>query len=293
MKTLRVLPLLLLVGCATGSQLTTVDPQSSGKNYTIESHNIFARQVLKEGNRRCPTNDKEVEKATWRMLVDYAATCAAKEKWSQVESFAQTLADRFPTGPWGFYFLSLAADARGDVTRAFWMLEQASEKDKGLALFPYQRGRLYLKNGETENAVSEFEKALKLDADLYEADLFIGQIRLRGGNFSGAERSFRNVLKAEPFHRDALMGAARCLVNSGDSKLAVDFFERVIGKNKKDFEARFERAVILESVFQKYEDALVEYQALLALADNKQALQRRIENLEKTLKTRKVAGGKR
>ncbi|OQW48431.1 MAG: hypothetical protein A4S09_04435 [Proteobacteria bacterium SG_bin7] len=295
MKTLRVSFIALLgVGCVTNPQLMSKDPQLAGKSFTVEAINISAAQLARESNKKCPLNVKEVENRTWREHLELGAACAAKEKWSSVEFIGQHLADSFPTAPWGFYFMSLSADARGDVTRSFWMLEQASEKDKSLALFPYQRGRIYLKNNETDMAMAEFEKALKLDSGLYEADLFIAQIRLRSGNYVAAERSFRNVLKFVPFHRDALLGAARCMVVNGDPKLALDFFDRVVAKDKKDFEARYERAVVLETVFQRYEEALLEYQNLLINSDNKNQLQKRIQELEKLIKTtRKVAGGKR
>ncbi len=295
MTALRIsLIAVFFVGCATGPQLVSKDPQVAGKNYTVEAFSMSAAQVAREPNRKCPATLKEVESKTWREHVDLGAFCAAKEKWSSVEFIGQNLADRFPTAPWGFYFMSLSADARGDVTRAFWMLEQASEKDKSLALFPYQRGRIYLKNSETEMALIEFEKAVKLDPSLYEAELFVGQIRLRSGSYGVAERHFRNVLKFVPFHRDALMGAARCMIANGDAKLALDFLERVVAKDKKDFEARYERAVVLETVFQRYEEALVEYQNLLMNLDNKSQIQKRIQDLEKLIKTnRKVAGGKR
>lgn len=297
MKTLRlsfIVIFALMTGCATSPQLASKDPQVAGKNFTVETVNVSAVQFAREANKKCPVTTKEIEKSTWREHVEFASSCAAKEKWNNVEFIGQHLADRFPTAPWGFYFMSLSADARGDTTRAFWMLEQASEKDKSLALFPYQRGRIYLKNNETEMAMMEFEKALKLDSSLYEADLFIGQIRLRSGNYGTAEKSFRSVLKFVPFHRAALMGAARCMVANGDAKLAIDFFDRVVSKDKKDYEARYERAVVLETVFQRYEEALLEYQALLNFSENKSQIQRRINDLEKVLKTtRKVAGGKR
>jgi tetratricopeptide (TPR) repeat protein len=293
MRNLLLLILIYSIGCATsGSQLATKDPQEAGKNFTVEAVNISAANLLREGNRRCPNTVKEIEKSTWREHVDFAATCAAKEKWTNVEFVGQHMADRFPTAPWGFYFMSLSADARGDMARAFWMLEQASEKDKSLALFPYQRGRIYLKNNETEMAVNEFEKALRLDASLHEADLFLGQIRLRGGNYNGAEKNFRNVLKVMPFHREALMGTARCMIANGDSKMAVDFFDRAIAKDKRDYEARYERAVVIETVFQRFEEALMEYHSLVAVSENKLQIQRRIQDLEKILKTRKIAGGK-
>ncbi len=289
MKTIRyILVASLGFGCATGPQLATKDPQVAGKNYTVEAQTILARKVLREGNRRCPNTSREMDSKTWREAVDFGTTCAAREKWSNLEFVGQYMADRFPTAPWGFYFLSLAADARGDMGRAFWMLEQAGEKDKTMALFPYQRGRIYLKNGETDSAVVEFEKAIKLDSNLYEADLFLGQIRLRSGNLAAAERSFRNVLKYEPFHRDALVGAARCLVVNGDAKLALDFLERVIAKDKRDLEARYERAQILETHFQKHEEALAEYLALRTVGDGKFQLNKRIEDLEKVIKVKKA-----
>lgn len=291
---LNVFLFCVMVGCATGPQLVSKDPQVAGKSYTVEAFSISAAQLARESNKKCPTTIKEVENKTWREHVEFGAVCAAKDKWSSVEFIGQNLADRFPTAPWGFYFMSLSADARGDMTRAFWMLEQASEKDKSLALFPYQRGRIYLKNNETEMAMVEFEKALKLDSTLFEADLFIAQVRLRSGNYGAAEKSFRNVLKFVPYHRDALMGAARCMIASGDAKLALDFLERVVAKDKKDFEARYERAIVLETVFQRYEEALLEYQNLLINGDNKSQIQKRIQDLEKLIKTtRKVAGGKR
>lgn len=260
-----------LISCSTLERTSVAGDVN--RKLTSEAVIVNPHKIPGFSSRSCPNSIAGHENKNWWQLVDVAGVCAHKGNWQITDSLGQILADRFPGSPWGFYFMALAADSRNDMLRSFWLLEQASNKDKTLAIFPYQKGRIFLKNNEVENAIAEFEKALKLDQNLYEVDLFLGQIQLRNSNMKSASKHFRNVLKFEPFHREALMGEAKCLTSDGDYKLALDFLERVLSKNKNDVEALYEHAYILQTMSGNLEQALAEYQQILKSLDKSKDLQ--------------------
>ena len=291
MKNIKaLLPFLIAmsIGCSSVEPL----PAPTTKTMTYQMDLLTVKKMQSQLSRNCPQKIDKIDGKNWRPILEASNACVVEKNWSKVETLGQILADNHPTSPWGFYYLALAAEAKSDNLRALWMLEKAGSIDKNLAAVHYQKGRVLAKNNETGAAMAAFQKALELENELPEASSFVAKVFLKDRDFPRAEKYFRMVLKAEPFNRDALAGVAHCRREAGDFKIAMDYWERVISKNSKDFEARYNKAQILEVHLKKIDEALLEYQFLSGLVrENKGSvefdLNHKIKNLEKLVKSQK------
>lgn len=121
---------------------------------------------------------------------------------------------------------------RADGLEANGSLEAAAaEYGRALALQPdatvYRRlGRCQQRRGRTDEALREYERAVRLDASDAEARLLLSVLRHRRGDVGRAEDGYRQVLKVRPDWGLARMNLATSYLDRGDVARAVEEYRR-------------------------------------------------------------------
>jgi protein O-mannosyl-transferase len=110
--------------------------------------------------------------------------------------------------------LSTVYNKKGLYDRAIASLELAikensSNSDPGFALVRLNLGELYGKTGKIENAIIEWEAALKIDPSLLPAHFNLGTAYMMTGKLGLAENSFKHCLKLNSRYEPALFNLAK------------------------------------------------------------------------------------
>lgn len=146
-----------------------------------------------------------------------------------------------------------------------------------------QRGIVYLRLKEYDDAEREFRAALQLQArPQYWNNLGLALQRLNRAD--EAEEAYRSALSQDPGYQECEVNLAFLLVQQQKWELALAHLEHLIDANPKMWNARLARAYALENLGRR-DEALNEYKRLLddAPADwpQRPQVQSRIEKLEK------------
>lgn len=117
--------------------------------------------------------------------------------------------------------------------------------------------------GNLDEAIGEFQKALKLDPDYADAHDNLGATLYVKGNLDGAIREFQEALKLKPDYANAHYNLGVALQNKGKADEAIAQYREVIGLNPDYVKARYNlgtallsRGDIDEATFQ-FQEALI------------------------------------
>ena len=110
--------------------------------------------------------------------------------------------------------LSSVYNQKGLYDKAVSLLERAvqenlSSSDPGFALARLNLGELYAKTGKIENAILEWEAALKVDPSLLPAHFNLGTAYMMTGKLEPAEKAFKHCLKLNSRYEPALFNLAK------------------------------------------------------------------------------------
>lgn len=258
---------LVLLACATGPSSKPVTAVSSTPYTENLSHQSMRNKLSGEA---CNTKNSDWTKSSWKKLLSTANACVSSGKWAEVEELGNHLARVEHVAPWGAYYLSLAAEARGDFNRALWMAELAGKKAPKNPLIVYQQGRIYWQIEEFDKAIEFFKAAVKIDSSLVDAHLMLGKIFLRDQDFSEAHKHLQAVVTLESSIAEAHYGLAECLLQQGDTKSSLESLQKAISLSPKNIFWRLKEAKILEENEKDYEAALTSYKKIQSLALSRQ-----------------------
>lgn len=210
------LPAGLLVGCATtGPRLVEEDASAAkaSRSYLENVTLVPASEQLSE-NVSCsvPAEARSPQPGPgggpskdWRKLIARANACVKAKNWRNLETLANAIARTDIDSPWGAYFLSVSAEATGELGRALWMIDLAQKKAGGRsALFAYQKGRVFFLMKNTAKAMAEIEQAVAYDPALAEGHLFLGDIYRRDQQLDRAQACYLAAMKADPKNERAI-----------------------------------------------------------------------------------------
>jgi tetratricopeptide (TPR) repeat protein len=228
----------------------------------------------------------------WKEWTSRANACADKKDWRTLEQLAQVMTRVDLNSPWGAYYLSLAAEGRGDWARAMWMNDLAQKKAGGVnALFAYQKGRILLNAKETSKAMVEFERATTLSPAFGQAHLYLAQIYHRDQEWGPAAKHYEAVLGIESENVDALVGLAEAKLHKDDAGAAAALYSKVVGSHPSRGEAWLRLGYIYETLLKDNQQALNTYRGLKSSLDRAIVrekpqidLNQKIKALEETVK---------
>ncbi|MES2964253.1 MAG: tetratricopeptide repeat protein [Bdellovibrionota bacterium] len=221
----------------------------------------------------------------WREWSGRANACADKKDWRTLEQLGQVMARVDLNSPWGPYYLSVAAEGRGDWARAMWMNDLAQKKAGGVnALFAYQKGRILLNAKETSKAIVEFERATNLSPAFGHAHLYLAQIYHRDLEWDQAAKHYASALGIESGNVDAMSGFAEAKLQKGDAAGAAELYSRVVSTQPSRGDAWIRLGFIYETLLKDNQQALNTYRGLKSSLDKSLVRERPSFDLNQKIK---------
>jgi tetratricopeptide (TPR) repeat protein len=253
----------LLQGCASGGKTKPAEKAKGPAPQPIGY--ISTRDGKLPSPTDCPANEKSWKKENQKALVEYAGACARLGKWDRVEQLGDWLAQKEPHAPWGAFYLSLAAEGRKEWTRALWMIELALKKSPRQALLIYQKGRIYWGMGEFGQAAEVYNQALKENPRFVDAHIFLAQLYFRDQDFGRAAKHFATVMDLQPENAMATVGLAETRLQQGQTKVAVELYEKAVNQAPRQVSYRLKLAELYEVSMKDYSQALSAYRRIKSI----------------------------
>lgn len=155
---------------------------------------------------------------------------------------------------------------QGETEKAEREVEKALSKDPDVALSHVVKGKLEMQAGKNEQAQESFERALEIDPRQLDALLFIGSLyEKEKSDYEQANEFYKRAARLFPEQSPRLFPAiARNYFRMGQFEKAVEYFSWSIQYNPFDFGAY---QLMAESLAQleKFDEALEVYRTLLGL----------------------------
>jgi tetratricopeptide (TPR) repeat protein len=131
-------------------------------------------------------------------------------------------------------FLRMKEDAKAaaDLAKIF-----ADEHSPLRADAAYHLGIAYDRLGRTADAETSLDNALKLDAKLDAALLYVGMLRERRGDLQGAGRAYLDYLARYPKSTPAMLRLGMSAHKAGRADVAKTYLQKVIAADPKSAEA--------------------------------------------------------
>ncbi len=185
-----------------------------------------------------------------------AAWLKANNPRNAVAAFEEALR-RDPNSPVAMLDLGESLARAGRPARAAEVLNRGVRLHSTDPLLWYQLGL-------QTDSIPALERAVALDPLLADAWTVLGASHASAGDLKKAEADFRNALKAEPDHPDALGNLAHLLASNEDFRQAEYYFARAVKINPKDAEIHENYAVTL-SALKRIDEALKEFEEAIRL----------------------------
>lgn len=215
---------LTFVGCSTtGSSVPDAQMETQKYQEKVRPQDARAARRLVA----CP-RDKSWTKESWKTRMTMTNACAGEGQWEKVEELGNFMAQKEPLAPWGTYYLSLAATARKDYSRAMWMIELAIKKSPKEAMLQYHQGKIYWHMQDYAKATKQFEKALSYDPEFHESHVMLGQIYYRDQDYDKAKAHFESVISKDFRNFNALVGRAEIHLKKSEFKEALVDYTRAV-----------------------------------------------------------------
>jgi tetratricopeptide (TPR) repeat protein len=120
-----------------------------------------------------------------------------------------------------------------EVTAHINLLKKKIEKEPANTTLYIELGDIYQKHGFLEEALSEYQKAINLDANNYETQIKSANIFLKFKKLDEAGKAFRNALHLDPKSTDSLIGLFRTYYLQDKVAEAIVIGEKIV-KSKPD-----------------------------------------------------------
>ncbi len=257
-----------LVACSGAQKVSSI------KVNVAEIEKKYASSVSTsfEGDKKytvCPTRKSIEDDKSWKSLMEKANGCINKAQWSMVEAIGERISEVEPDAPWGSYYMSVASENLGHTERAMWMIDLSLKKATNVGVLRYQRGRILWKQQFYKEAIAEMEKAIRLDKNIKDAYVFLGEVYLRELDFNKSSKYFQSALLIEPRNKEALFGLASCHIELEQATEAVSVIERGISNYPRSLEFRLQEVYVYENLLKNADVALSKYKNLRTLMSNK------------------------
>jgi tetratricopeptide (TPR) repeat protein len=97
--------------------------------------------------------------------------------------------------------MGLSSDPRSDFGRADELVSKALAFDPDAYWAHAMKGWILLAQGRNDEAVAEYQRALALDPSFADADVGLGSLHLRLGEFAKGAESFDKAIRVSPYDR--------------------------------------------------------------------------------------------
>ncbi len=300
MKKLILLSSLFFVACAHQAPSEDVTRQAKAKSLIDDHAKIntdlyfesfdYKPFALKKSAGPC-LQVADLKGKDWKTLLEAVNSCAEQNQWLSVETIGYELLKTNVNSPWGAFYLSLAAEYNKDLPRSLWMVDLAIKKASSqMAILQFQRGRILWLLDQKSQAIKEFTQTVKLDKNIYDANLFLAEISYHDLDYKVAAQKFKDVLLVDSGNLRSLTDGAECAIANSDTLLASQYLEKAIAIKPEALGPRVRLAMVYEEMQKQPQLAVNTYRALKDAISNGVVRERpaidlieKIKNLEASL----------
>src|SRR4051794_20904498 len=142
--------------------------------------------------------------------------------------------------------VACAQDRVGDLAIAGCtrIIEDGKQKPKGRGVALYNRGNAYVTKGEHDQAIADFDAALKLDPNNASILNNRGSARSEKGEGDAALADFDAAIKVNPRYAAAYFNRANALAAKGETERALKDYDAAIRNNRRNVNAYIARGAL-------------------------------------------------
>ncbi len=144
---------------------------------------------------------------------------------------------------------------KGDFDQALTVFDKVLKLSNRHVPALFNRGKVLLLQGRTDRAVQDFDRAIKMDPSLAGAYMARGMAYRLQGDFSRALKDLNKVLSLDAADTAALINRAALFFDVGEHERALQDLDRIIQINPRMIRALGNRAYISEQLG-RYDDAI-------------------------------------
>ena len=141
-------------------------------------------------------------------------------KYDEAIKEAESLIEQYPYHAYGYYIYAYCHELMGDDVEAMAYYNKYIEKDDSTAYIYLKRGRLYLKAGDKESAMRDFERVLELETESDSSNYFY-TLHFLGRN-EEAIQVLNSVVDNAPYDPNSYYDAACLYALMGDIYQSLD-----------------------------------------------------------------------
>jgi lipoprotein NlpI len=157
-----------------------------------------------------------------------------------------------------------ATNAKDQINSCTKLIDTRLLKDKELAQALYQRGLGFAELGQYQNAIRDFDQALKFSPDATDARFNRGAAFSKLGKLDQAMADFDTLLEQVPNDPNTLYARAWVLSQRGEDAAAIADLDKVLAQAPEDRDALVDRGG-LNIRAGRYDAAIQDFSALLKL----------------------------
>jgi tetratricopeptide (TPR) repeat protein len=157
----------------------------------------------------------------------------------------------------------LGALAAGKTDEAIADFNEAIRIAPSLAKAHANRGIAYSRGKDFEKAVADFDEALRLEPGYPKASLYRGESNQRRGMLEAAKADYDAAIRLDPKSVDAYLARAGVLQPLGDARGAIADLDKAMALGAAKADALAQRAISHATLGQK-DEALADYDAAIA-----------------------------
>ncbi len=196
-------------------------------------------------------HDKDVA-----MMLNLAGALGEAGDLDRAEHWIQQVLFTEPENDQAYKVLARAYYQLGQYDMALLLNEMASNIKEEDSEIRNTMGLTYMRQLDEVRAGEQFQEARELDPTNLEANLNLGFIALKSGNFQLAAECFNAVLQRYPGDVDAHLGLAVAYRGIADFDSAIAEYDTILGIDDCNRLALVNKAAVQDVLLQKYQDSL-------------------------------------
>ena len=196
-------------------------------------------------------NDEDVA-----MMLNLAGALGEAGDLERAEHWIQQVLFNEPENDQAYKVLARAYYQLGKYDMALLLNEMASNIKEEDSEIRNTMGLTYMRQDDEVRAGEQFQKARELDPTNLEANLNLGFIALKSGNFQLAAECFNAVLQRYPGDIDAHLGLAVAYRGIADFDSAIAEYDTILGIDSCNKLALVNKASVQDVLLQKYQESL-------------------------------------
>ncbi len=120
---------------------------------------------------------------------------------------------------------------------------EAIKLKPGYMMAYFNRGAVYLKTRENDNAIADMQMVLSLDSTYYDAYAYLGEAYIAKSDIATAKKMYEFLLKKIPNHKKGLDGMALCYFYMNKYEESIKYYDKYIELVYDDPEAYYKRGL--------------------------------------------------